>query len=427
MNLLTKSKTFLFGPIAALLGYLMAGIFWLQCRIGWDNIGLCIIFFTLVILMVMMPLTVRQAKFSRMTPLMQPELNAIQKKYGGKRDEASMQKMNEETQMVYAKYGVNPAGSCVQMFIQMLVLFPLYRVIMNVPAYVPAVKSVFEPLANALLKTDGAQDYLVSIASSISATTISAENFTQNTVIDTLYKFRPSTWADLASQFPALKSTISACESQINHMNYFLGLNIADTPLNIMKTHASIPLFIGGLMVPVLAALTQWISARLSMQLQGGAQGGSDQTSRQMQTMNNVMPLMSAFFCLTLPVGMGIYWIASAVIRAIQQIFINKRLEKEDLTEMLKANEEKQKKKMEKKGGVSSASIYRNASINARQIDAEQQSRVSRARQIQSEARSISEDAGAEKKNVRPGSLAEKANMVSEYDRKQESSKKKRD
>lgn len=425
MNLLTKSKTFLFGPIAALLGYLMAGIFWLQCRIGWDNIGLCIIFFTLVILMAMMPLTVRQAKFSRMTPLMQPELNAIQKKYGGRKDETSMQKMNEETQMVYAKYGVNPAGSCVQMFIQMLVLFPLYRVIMNVPAYVPAVKSVFEPLADALLKTEGAQDYLVGIASSISATTISAENFTQNTVIDTLYKFRPSTWADLSSKFPALESTIKSCESQISHMNYFLGLNIADTPLNIMKTHASVWLFIGGLLIPVLAAATQWISTQLSMKLQGNAQGGSDQTSQQMKMMNNFMPLMSAFFCLTLPVGMGIYWIASAVIRAVQQLFINRRLEKEDLTEMLKKNEEKQRAKMEKKGGVSSGSIYRNASINTKNIDTQEQSRMSRARQIQSEAKNISDDAGAEKKNVRHGSLAEKANLVSEYDREHSGSRRK--
>ena len=144
MSLLTQSNKFLIGPVAVGLGWIMAGLFWLMSLIGISNIGLAIILFTFVILMAMLPLTYRQQKFSRMTPLMQPELNAIQKKYKGKTDQVSMQKMNDETKMVYAKYGVNPAGSCVQMAISMLVLFPLYNVIMNVPAYVPAVKRVFE-------------------------------------------------------------------------------------------------------------------------------------------------------------------------------------------------------------------------------------------------------------------------------------------
>ena len=399
MSLLTQSNKFLIGPVAVGLGWIMAGLFWLMSLIGISNIGLAIILFTFVILMAMLPLTYRQQKFSRMTPLMQPELNAIQKKYKGKTDQVSMQKMNDETKMVYAKYGVNPAGSCVQMAISMLVLFPLYNVIMNVPAYVPAVKRVFEPLASALLKAPGAEKYLTGIASSISATTIT-KNFTENTIIDTLYKFHPSTWADLAKQFPDL-----------------LGLNIADTPMNIIRTHASIWLVIGAVLIPVLAAASQWISAKLSMEMSQGASGGTDQTAATMKTMNTVMPLMSAFFTLTLPVGMGIYWIASAVIRTIQQIFINRRLEKEDVNELLQKNLEKQKEKMEKKGGVSGQSIAKNATINTRQIETPENPRLSKVRTMQSKAKNLSEDLGSEKKNVRHGSLAERANMVSEYNR----------
>lgn len=416
MSLLTQSKTFLFGQVATILGWVMAGLFFLLAAIGLDNIGLTIIVFTFVILMAMLPLTYRQQKFSRMTPLMQPELNEIQKKYKGKTDQVSMQKMNDETRMVYAKYGVNPAGSCVQMAITMLVLFPLYRVIMNVPAYVPAVKRVFLPLASALEKTSGAQEYLTGVGKSLAVTTIGNE-YTQNTIIDTLYKFRPQTWAELAKKFPDLSSIIETCRKTINHMNGFLGLNIADTPMNIIRTHASIWLVIGAVLIPVLAAASQWISTKLSMEMSGGAQGGQDQTAATMKTMNNVMPLMSAFFTMTLPVGMGIYWIASAVIRTIQQIFINKKLAKEDVNELMAKNIEKQKAKMEKKGGVSGQSILRNASINTRSIDTDTVSSVSRARDIQKEARSISPDLGGEKKNIRKGSLAEKANMVSDYNR----------
>ena len=135
MSLLTKSGGIL-GPIATVLGYIMTGIFAILVAMNIPNIGLAIVLFTIVIYMIMFPLTYRQQKFSRMTPLMNPELTAIRDKYKGKNDQVSMQRMNEETQQVYAKYGVNPAGSCVQLVIQMLILFPLYRVIMNVPAYV---------------------------------------------------------------------------------------------------------------------------------------------------------------------------------------------------------------------------------------------------------------------------------------------------
>ena len=234
MRLLTKSGGIL-GPIATVLGYVMSGIFAVLVAMNIPNIGLSIVLFTIVIYMVMLPLTYRQQKFSRMTPLMNPELTAIREKYKGKNDQATMQRMNEETKQVYAKYGVNPAGSCVQLVVQMLILFPLYRVIMNVPAYVSQVRAVFEELASKLLTTPGAEKYLQEIGPSIQATTISKE-FTANTIIDTLYKFRPDNWTALAQKFPDLGDIISSTEKVIGRMNNFLGLNIADSPFNIMKS-----------------------------------------------------------------------------------------------------------------------------------------------------------------------------------------------
>lgn len=414
MSLLTKSGGFL-GPIATVLGYVMSGIFALLVAINIPNIGLAIILFTIVIYMLMLPLTYRQQKFSRMTPLMNPELNAIRDKYKGKQDQASMQRMNEETQMVYAKYGVNPAGSCVQLAIQMLILFPLYRVIMNIPAYVPQVKEVFVELAGKLLTTTGAEKYLTDIAKSIQAMTIT-KNFTENTIIDTLYKFRPANWTGLAEQFPELSDIITKTQKTIGGMNNFLGLDIANTPMNIIKEHATVWLVIAAVLVPVLAAATQWISVKLSMA--GSTQPeGTDQMAGTMKTMNNVMPLMSAFFCLTLPVGMGIYWIMSAVVRTVQTWFINKHLEKVDMSELLKQNMEKNKKKMEKKGGVTATQISQNAAINTRNIENQTQpeSRLERAKKLSKEAGNISDDAVQSKKEYRPGSLAEKANMVSAY------------
>lgn len=107
--LITKTNTFIIGPVATLLGFIMNAIFiFLSSVFHVENIGLCIILFTIIIYGIMTPLTYKQQKFSKLSAKMNPELQKIQKKYKGKQDQASMMKMNEETKEVYAKYGVPP-------------------------------------------------------------------------------------------------------------------------------------------------------------------------------------------------------------------------------------------------------------------------------------------------------------------------------
>lgn len=83
--LLTQNSTFIIGPVAKLLGYIMEGIFWALDKVGIPNVGLSIILFTIVIYLLMMPLTVKQQKFSKLSARMNPELQAIQSKYKGKK------------------------------------------------------------------------------------------------------------------------------------------------------------------------------------------------------------------------------------------------------------------------------------------------------------------------------------------------------
>ena len=102
--LLTKSNTFIIGPIATVLGVIMNAIFdFCNGVFGIQNIGLCIILFTVLIYVLMIPMTVKQQKFSKLSAQMNPEIQKIQKKYKGKQDQASMMKLNEETKAVYAK------------------------------------------------------------------------------------------------------------------------------------------------------------------------------------------------------------------------------------------------------------------------------------------------------------------------------------
>ena len=102
-TILTQYDGKIIGPIAKLLGYIMEGIFFVLDLIGIPNIGLSIILFTIVIYILLMPLTIKQQKFSKLQAKMSPELQAIQAKYKNKKDEASMMAMNQETNAVYAK------------------------------------------------------------------------------------------------------------------------------------------------------------------------------------------------------------------------------------------------------------------------------------------------------------------------------------
>ena len=419
MLLLTKSSSFLIGPVAELLGYIMNAIYWLQTQIGLENIGLCIILFTIVIYLLLTPLTIQQQKFSKLSAKMNPELQAIQKKYKGKnQDQAAMMKMNEETQAVYTKYGVNPMGSCLQLIIQMPILFALYRVIWNIPAYVTSVKEAFLPLATSLVSASGAESFLSEAASSLNVT---FKEMTDLTVVDVLYKFKPSNWSALADAFPSLSSQITSTQENVDKMNYFLGLNIADSPMSIMTSAfqtGAILMAIGALMIPFLAALTQWLNAKL-MSAASSAPAADDINSiaSTMKTMNTVMPLMSAVFCLTLPVGMGIYWIAGAVVRSIQQVVINRHIDKMDMDELMKKNLEKLNKKREKQG-LPPQKTMETAKMSTRNINAGNNgvyvNTSSTKEDMQKKAGKIPESAG-KTSSAKPGSLAAKAQMVKDY------------
>lgn len=157
--LLTQQSGFL-RPIAILLGYLMNGIFILLDKMGIPNTGLAIILFTIVIYGCMTPLTIKQQKFSKLSAKMNPELQEIQKKYKNKKDNDSVMAMNEETRAVYDKYGVSPTGSCLQLLIQMPILFALYRVIYSMPAYVRQIREAFFPLVDKMILNSEASTFL---------------------------------------------------------------------------------------------------------------------------------------------------------------------------------------------------------------------------------------------------------------------------
>ncbi len=415
--LLTQNNTFIIGDVARILGWIMDVLFnFLNSVFGIQNIGLCIILFTVIIYLLMLPLTIKQQKFSKLSAKMNPEIQEIQKKYKNKKDNNSMMAMNEETQAVYAKYGVSPTGSCLQLLIQMPILFALYRVIMNVPAYVNGVKGVFTELAGRIMAAPGGSDFMQELSTS-GRMYIEGKDFSQiNTIIDVLYKLQDTgsaTWQMLIDRFPEMESLIHTTETSISSMNNF-GINIANSPWNIAKSAlagGSVLMLAGAVLVPFLAALTQWLNVKMMPQPSTG--DANDTMNATMKSMNMMMPLMSAWFCFTLPAGMGLYWIVGAVVRGIQQWSINKYLDRLDLDEVIKKNIEKNNRIREKKG-LPPQKLNDIARTNVKAIDhGEKKKMTEEERQAAMEA-----STSYYKNSDKPGSLASKAAMVAKYNEK---------
>ena len=348
--MILTQQTGILKPFAIIMGYIMQGIFWfLDLFMEYPSIGLAIILFTIIMYVLMLPLTIKQQKFSKLNNKMSPELQAIQAKYKGKTDQESMQKMQMETQAVYSKYGVSPTGSCVQLLIQMPILFALYRVVYNIPAYVGRVKEVFNPVVEGLSGEIGSEK-LNQLIQGFSSYTRYQKQVTggdfvangeaaKNTLIDLLNGASTQNWNDLVAAYPNLAVKIKDAQNALEHFNNFLGLNIANAPKDVISMEMAggkhWGLIIGAMLIPILSALTQWINTKLMPQPEQDKNSEQNAMMQSMKTMNTVMPLMSAFFCFTLPIGLGIYWITGAVVRSIIQVCVNKHLDKIDIDEMI--------------------------------------------------------------------------------------------
>ena len=377
--LLTKSTTFIIGPIAEIIGYIMNGIFFVLGKIGIPNIGLAIIIMTILIYMAMLPLTIRQQKFSKLQRKMQPEISKIQKKYKGRTDNDSMAAQQEEIKQVYDKYGVSTTGSCLQLLIQMPILFALYRVFYNVPAYLPLVKDAFFPLVDKLyemdptgailLAKDGDGKYLFSSVTAFAKQLASnvesgVDTSVKNSFIDILNKFQTADWSLLSQKASSLSENIATTTAKLNQYNNFLGINIAESPSSLMKQGGVMVVI--ALIIPLLAAFTQWLNVKLMPQASADP---NDQAANTMKSMNIMMPIMSAVFCFSLPSGMGLYWIMGAVVRCVQQVFINKHIDKMDIDGMVEKNSEKAKAKAEKRREKSRSKLDSSSASSSGEAD----------------------------------------------------------
>lgn len=392
-------------PIARVLGYILNLLFEGLSFLHIGNVAIAIVLFTIIVKLCMLPLSIKQQKLTKLNAVMSPEIKAINEKYKDKKnDQNAMIKMQEETKAVYEKYGVSQMGGCVQMLIQMPILFALYQVFRFIPLYISQLKNLFTVFLTdngGIMAADGYVDTMKQFGENIDWTNV-------NTAITEINKFSADKWETLKNAFPAYSDIIANSHASLEHMNTFLGINMSQEP-GFGLTLA--------ILIPILAGVSQFISVKVS---QGQTQMDDDNPmAASMRMTTYIFPLMSAFIAISVPAGLGLYWIATSVVQTIITVFINRYYDKLGAEAIVQKNLDKRNKKRAKKG-LPPETIAKNAKVSTKNVSNREKA-VKSLEQIKAEneqkVKEIKESAQYYK-TAKPGSLAEKAGMVAKYNEK---------
>lgn len=415
MILLTTQTGFL-KPIAWLLGQIFNGLFNLIYNIAeWFTdkpyhvpiIGISVILFTIIVRLILLPMTIKQQKFSKLSGLMNPELQEIQAKYKDKRDQVSMMNMQAETKAVYEKYGTSPTGGCLTMLIQLPIMYALYRVIYKIPGYVTKIRELCGGIAD---KITGSGDDWATKLDAIKGISVSASTG-KATLIDKIYNLSPEKWSEVQNAFSSVD--FGNAYDQIHGYNNLFGISLTQAPGWRLSW---------ALIIPILAGLTQWLSVKL-MENKNNVNVGSQNDQQagmasSMKVMNTIMPILSAVFCVSFASCIGLYWIASSVVQIVVQLIINKKMNNKDVDEIVKENIEKANIKRAKKGlpPVKISNVTSKYVEQVHKMEARENRKEERDKEIK-------ESTSYYNTSAKPGSLAAKANMVKMFNEKNNNSK----
>lgn len=395
------------GPIATILGWILNAIYEFLSLFRIENVGIVIILFTFIARGLMIPLTIKQQKFTKLSAVMNPEITKIQNKYKGKKDQTSLRNQQLETQAVYEKYGASPTAGCLPLIIQLPIMFALWRVISNIPAYVNNIGDLYSNIAVAIQGTSGYAEIMSKFADA-NHIKIAATNgvIPVNNIIDILAKFSKPEWNELISKFPDITQVITTNSDKIISINRFIGrLSIIDAP------GVKFP----GVIIPILAAGLQYLQTK-QMSANNPTTDKDNPMASSMKSMNVIFPIMSGVFCITFQIGIGLYWIAGSLFAILQQTVINKYMEKVDIDTLIEKNVMKAKKRKAKAGINPNTSMEELAKKQTRSIDA--------SINTETETKSTTNFANSVKKNYEPsnykksdvsyksGSIAANANLL---------------
>ena len=299
----TKDTTGLSDIIRVPFGYLLDWLYTFT-----NNYGLALILFSLIVKLVLLPMSVKSKKSMLKMSRLSPQVKALEAKYGDDK-----QKYQLAVQQMYKEEGVSMGGGCLWSFIPLIILLPLYYVIR-------------EPITYMMHNSRSISEAIVAFIQA------SGENLGTNS-----YYAQLAAAGHIGDYMEELKSLAVTANANLQAMNFqFLGIDLAAIPTFRFwdcEGWSEIGLFLIPVVSAGLQAVSMWISQKMNNQVATNADGEQDadaaKTANQTNaTMMLMMPLMSLWIGFSMPAAISIYWIAQAVFGAVQDYFLTKHYRK---------------------------------------------------------------------------------------------------
>lgn len=278
----------MFQFIANIFGYLLE---WLYNGIG-QNYGIALILFTIVLRIILLPLTIKQQKSMKKTTELQGKMQEIQFKYKN-----NPELMNKEIMDLYKRENLSPFSGCISSIVQILIILSVFYLVSRPLTYMKKIDpGIIENYRNE----------------------ISAEN---DGKISNYYEIE-------------IIQKKAAQDENIKVNMDFLGLDLSKVPsqnMTDMKVY----------IIPILYVISSIFSIRMTTgKTKKKEQNGSsepDMTQQMNKSMSYMMPIMAVSIAFVAPLGLALYWLVSNILMILERIVINKYVDsKEEKTLCLK-------------------------------------------------------------------------------------------
>ncbi len=278
-----------------------------------DNYFVALLLFAVVMQVVLLPFSIKQQKNSVRQAALAPKIAALRKKYAGRNDAATQQKLQEEMQELYKRENFNPASGCLPLLIQMPILFALFHVVVNPLRYLTGLSAdmiakLKEFVGVTFTNAEGAIQHLEHTTYSI--TTLNR--------VEQIFAEGGDKLTELLSKFPDLADAVLPNLS-------FLGIDLSVTPND--PTGDGTVFWSWYLLVPLFTILFQFATQKITrLFTYQSPEAIEAQKGCSMQIMNWSMPVLSAYFAWLMPSAIGLYWIFRGIIMAVQQIILSRAI-----------------------------------------------------------------------------------------------------
>lgn len=313
-----------------------------------NNYVIALLIFSVAMQLLLSPFGIIQQKNMVKQAKMRPLEYIIRKKYAGRTDRATQQKMQQEIMELYQKEGYSPLKGCLPMLLQLVIIFPLYQVVVRPLQFVGGIpKGVCSTIVACFENyKDAAGNLVYSLPKSAKEVYVSnlikgMDSETLDAVITQFTGDKVSVTHDQAKE--ALYYLTSRMDN-IPNVSIF-GQNLGEQPFSAFGNFSGLWFL---LLIPVinlgLMYLSQFLTKKLNPQAQEQQNAAAGGAMNSMKIMMWTLPLMTFFFTFTFPAAIGIYWIFRTLLSMLQQFILSKAIKLPTYTdEELKALEKEMK------------------------------------------------------------------------------------